>query len=188
MTAIADNGGSRRGNPLRWMVWGFATLLLLLPAIAMQFTDDVDWDARDFTLIGVILFACCATYEMAARYTGSRWYRAGVGIAVVAAFLMIWINLAVGMIATESNLENLIFAVVLLVGIVGGFVTRFRPDGMARALVATAIAQALAGVVALGWAEIEAFVLSGFFTAVWLLSAWLFRQAALKGSEPHTPV
>jgi len=178
MTTIAENGDGKRGNPLRWAVWGFATFLLLLPAIAMRFTSEVDWDARDFTIIGVLLFLVCGSYELAARYTGSRWYRAAVGVAVVSAFLMIWINLAVGMIATESNLENLIFAVVLLIGIFGAFIVRFRPDGMARTMVATAVAQSLAGVIALGWGEIEGFLASGFFAGLWLLSAWLFHQSA----------
>lgn len=28
---------------LRWVVWGGAGCLLLLPAVAMQFTSEVDW-------------------------------------------------------------------------------------------------------------------------------------------------
>jgi hypothetical protein len=63
---------------------------------------------------------------------------------------------------------------------------RFRPHGMARALAATALAQALVGVIALA-AGIgstapsfpEAIVfLTGFFAELWLISAWLFRKAA----------
>jgi di/tricarboxylate transporter len=57
---------------------------------------------------------------------------------------------------------------------------------MAYALCATALAQALAGAVALvaGWGSAGAnwpavvVVLTGFFTALWLVSASLFRKAA----------
>ena len=38
---------------------------------------------------------------------------------------------------------------VLAVGVVGAVIARFRPNGMARALLATALAQALVAVIAL---------------------------------------
>jgi phage-related minor tail protein len=53
---------------------------------------------------------------------------------------------------------------------------------MARASVATALAQALVGVVALFIGSVEGFLLSGFFVGVWLLSAWLFHRA--QGKKP----
>jgi hypothetical protein len=67
---------------------------------------------------------------------------------------------------------------VLAVGIVGAFAARFRPQGMARALVATALAQALVAVIALTAGLGSALVLTGIFMALWLVSAWLFRRAA----------
>ncbi len=75
---------------------------------------------------------------------------------------------------------------VLAVAIIGAFIARFRPHGMARALAATALAQALVGVIALavGFGSTapsfpEAIVfLTGFFAGLWLISAWLFRKAA----------
>jgi hypothetical protein len=75
---------------------------------------------------------------------------------------------------------------MLAVGILGGLIVRFQPDGMARALAATALAQALVGVIALvaglgstgaNWPRVIV-VLTGFFAALWLVSAWLFRQTA----------
>ena len=58
-------------------------------------------------------------------------------------------NLAVGIIGTEDNPANLMYGGVLAVGIVGAIIARFQPHGMARALVATALAQALVAVIAL---------------------------------------
>jgi lambda repressor-like predicted transcriptional regulator len=68
---------------------------------------------------------------------------------------------------------------VLAVGIVGAVIARFRPAGMARALVATALAQALVAVVALiAQAGLAPVVLTTAFAAPWLASAWLFGRAA----------
>jgi hypothetical protein len=160
-------------------VWGTAALLLLLPLVAMQFTDEVDWTLSDFIVMGAMLSAACGAYELATRMTGNRAYRAAVGVAVVAAFLLVWVNLAVGIIGSENNSANLLFAGVLAVGLVGALLARFQPRGMARAMVATAIAQALVAVVVplAGW-DLKAVPLTAFFSAAWLVAAWLFGKAA----------
>jgi hypothetical protein len=180
------SGGGGRGSRWRIAIWGTAAFLLLLPLLAMQFTDEVNWDETDFVVFGVMLAVACGTYELAARMTGNRAYRAAVGVAVAAAFILVWINLAVGIIGSEDNPANLMYGGVLAVAIVGGVLARFQAVGMARALSATALAQALVGVIALvaGFGDTapsfpEAIVvLTGFFAALWLLSAWLFRKAA----------
>jgi len=166
--------------------WAIAAVLLLLPLVAMQFTDEVDWDETDFMVMGAMLFVACGAFELAARMTGNMAYRAAIGVAVVGMFLLVWINLAVGIIGSEDNPANLMYLGVLCVGVAGAFIARFQPDGMARALGATALAQGLVAVIAwtagLG-SEGENYpqvivVLNGFFAALWLLSAWLFRKAA----------
>lgn len=190
MTIEARNGG-RRGFPWRIATWGAAAVLLLLPLVAMQFTAEVDWDVADFVTIGALLFAACGAIEMGARATRSTAYRAAVAVAVGAAFLLIWINLAVGIIGSEGNPANLMFAGVLAVGLIGAAIARFRPHGMAWAMAATAVAQGLVGLIALvaGWGAAGAnwpqviVVLTGFFVALWLASAWLFRRAA-RGQTP----
>ena len=184
MASKADDGG-RRGGAWRIALWGTAAFLLLLPLVAMQFTDEVRWDETDFIVIGAMLAVACGTIELAARM-GSILYRAAVAVAVVAAFLLIWLNLAVGIIGSEDNSANLMFGGVLAFGIVRACIARFRPAGMAVALVAMAFAQLTVGSVALvagfgstdpSWpADIVG--LTGFFTSLWLISAWLFRKAA----------
>jgi hypothetical protein len=108
-----------------------------------------------------------------------------VGLAVVASFLLIWINLAVGIIGSEDNPANLMYAGVLAIAIGGAMIARFRAGGMARALLATAIAQALVAAIAIVGGLVPPYnttqqilVLNGFFVVLWLLSAWLFRRAA----------
>ena len=53
----ADTGESgRRAN--RWRIAGWAAaalILLLLPLVAMQFTDEVNWDVADVAVAGALL-------------------------------------------------------------------------------------------------------------------------------------
>ena len=116
-------------------------------------------------------------------------YRAAVGVAFVTAFLLAWSNLAVGVIGSEDNPANLMYIGVLAVGIIGAIIARLRPRGMARALFATALAQALVPVIALIiWkpqvTSVEAFLgvlgvfgVNAFFFALFVGSALLFRHA-----------
>jgi hypothetical protein len=183
-------GNSERGGPRggRWRiaVWGTAAFLLLLPLVAMQFTNEVNWDETDFAIFGAMLAVACSIYELTASMTDNSAYQAAVGVAVAAAFILVWMNLAVGIIGPEDNPANLMFGGVLIVGIIGAIIARFQPHGMARALSATALAQMLAGVIALVTLmhqppirpAPEILVLNGFFATLWLISAWLFRKAA----------
>jgi hypothetical protein len=179
-------GGGRRGSRWRIAGWGTAALILLLPLFAMQFTDEVVWDETDFIVFGAMLVAAGGTFEVAARMTGNHAYRAAVGVAVAAAFLLVWMNLAVGIIGSEDDPANLMYRGVLAVGIIGAVIARFQPHGMTRALVATALAHALVAVIALIAGEHQSPVssvaeilgLNGCFAALWLISAVLFRKAA----------
>jgi hypothetical protein len=188
MAGNTEIGGGQRGNRWRIAVWGTATLMLLLPLFAMQVTDEVDWDAADFIIFGAMLVGAGGTYELAARMTANTAYRAAVGVALAAAFILVWMNLAVGIIGTEDNPANLMYGGVLAVGIIGAVIARFQPVGMARALVATAFAQALVAVIALIAGLGFTFILTGFFVALWLGSAWLFRKAAQENSGGRSAV
>jgi hypothetical protein len=156
--------------------------MLLAPLVAMQLTDEVDWTAFDFVVFGALLLAACGTFELAVRMTRSAPYRAAVAVALAGGFFLVWVNLAVGVIGSEQNPANLMFAGVLAVGLLGAVIARFQAPGMVRALAATALAQAVAGVVALLVGSVEGFLLSGFFVGLWLLSAWLFHRA--RGDTP----
>lgn len=174
-------------SPLRFLLWGGAATLLLLPAVAMQFDVGVDWSVGDFIVMGALFAVCCGTVEFGARASASWAYRAGVGVAVLAGFLLIWINLAVGIIGPDDGDPiNLIFAAAIAVAVAGAAIARGRPAGSARAMAAAALAQVAVAAIALvgdfgagepvwpwGFA-----LLMGFFTFLWLSSAWLFRTAA----------
>jgi len=72
-----------------------------------------------------------------------------VGVSLVAALLVLWINLAVGIIGEPDDPANLMYVGVLAVGMVGAVVSQLRPQGMARSLFSMAIAQALVAMVTL---------------------------------------
>jgi hypothetical protein len=167
--------------------WGAAAALVLLPLLAMQITDEVVWGLADFVFAGALVVGVGVTYELAASRTASAAYRAAVAVALAGAFILVWLNAAVGMIGSEDNPANLMYGGVLGTAIVGSVMARFRPHGMTRAFVATALVQALVAVVALiagsgatASGPLEISILNGFFAALWLVSAWLFRKAARK--------
>ena len=179
MAGNAKNSGGRRGSRWRIAAWAVAVaLILLLPLLAMQVTDEVAWDLADFAVAGALLFGAGLTYELVARKMGSIAYRAAVGIAVATALLLVWMNLAVGIIGNEDNPANLMYVGVLAVGLIGALIVRFQPRGMARALFATALALMLVAVIALLAGLGYTLILTGFFVALWLTSARLFRKAA----------
>jgi hypothetical protein len=165
--------------------------ILLLPLLAMQFTDEVVWDLTDFAVGGALLFGAGLTYELVARKTCNIAYRAAVGVAVAATLIVVWVNLAVGLIGSEDSPANLMYVGVLAVGIIGAIIVRLQSHGMARALFATALAQALVAVIALitgmdqypGSSVSEIVNLNVFFVALWVGSALLFRRASATGSK-----
>jgi len=117
--------------------------------------------------------------------TGKTLYRSAAGLALAAACVLVWLSLGVGIIGKDGDPANLMYFGVLAVGVGGALAARFRAPGMARALLATALAQAVVAAVALsaglglpysGPAEI--LLLNGFFIASFGGAAWLFRRAA----------
>ncbi len=190
MVEITENGGGRRGSYWRIAAWAAATLLLLLPLVAMQFSDEVNWSMADFAFAAVLLFGSLGAYELAVRKTGDTAYRGAIGLALAAAFLLIWMIGAVGLIGSEDNDANLMYYGVLAVGLIGAFVARFQPQGMARAMLATALAQALVTLIAViaGWGlpwspPMEILGINGFFVALWLIAARLFGNVARDRTE-----
>jgi hypothetical protein len=162
--------------------------ILLVPLLAMQFTDEVAWGVFDFAVAGALLGGTGLIHQLAARKAGNTAYRAAVGVALAATFILLWLMGAVGIIGVEGDRADLMYLGVLAVGIIGAIIGHFQPEGMARALLAMALAQALVAVIALIAGRhqdpissvFEIVGLNGFFVALFLGSAWLFRHAARK--------
>jgi len=125
------------------------TALLLVPLVAMQFTGEVNWSAGDFVVAWILLTGTGLAYKLLTVGSPHLAFRAGAGLGVVTALLLVWGNLAVGFIGDEGHPANLLYLGVLLIGLVGAFLSRFRPPGLALTLCAMAFAQFMVPLLAL---------------------------------------
>lgn len=132
-----------------------------------------------------ILMAYVA-YKEARPYSVS--YRFAIGIALVASVLLIWMSLGIGIIGSDGDPLNVVYFGVFAVGIIGVAIGRFEPQGMARALFATALAQGLVAAIAIisglgmPWSPPAELVgLNGLFIVLYVLSALLFQCARPRG-------
>ena len=187
-----DGGGRRRSL---WKGPALITaLILLILLLANHFVDGWTWPPGAFVLVGALLFGIGLTYELVTRNRDAVAYRAAVGIAFAAGFLLTWGNFV--QMADVTPFAAMYFGVPM-VGVIGTAVARLRPNGMARALFVTALAQALVLAAALiilitrnpqvtSWTapELRGFCGNAFFAMLFAGSALLFRKAASVESAP----
>ena len=117
-------------------------------------------------------------------------YGFAVGMALTAAFLIVWLNAAAGLIGIEDDdPANLLYVGVLAIGLIGAVIARLHPRGLARALFATALGTALVGAIALKLpntaSSLQIVMLHGMFVALFAGSALLFRYSARHGFLPR---
>jgi hypothetical protein len=113
-------------------------------------------------------------------------YKMAAGLALATPLVLFWMIGAVGILGRAGDRADLMYLGVIAVGLLGALIARFRPTGMARALIAMALAQMLVAVIALiagmhqaSYSSVgEILGLNAFFAVLFLASAWLFRKAA----------
>ena len=174
--------------PWRRLVWIFAAALLITPAVAMQFTDEVAWSLGDFAGAAALLAAAGLAAEVLLAAGRGRHFRLGAALGLAGLALAAWVNLAVGIVGTGPNPANLAHGALLIAGVVGATTARMRP----RALQVVAAALA-GGILCIGTVAIATGLVGGlegslshlalaapFAVAAWLLggSAHLSRAAA----------
>jgi len=173
-------------------------LLLLIPLIAMQFSDEVVWTLSDFIFAGTLIFATGFTYILVTRVLAPRMgdnivYRVAVGFALFTGLFLIWVNGAVGIIGSEDNPVNALYFGVIAVGIIGAFIARFRPQGMVFTMFAMAIAQALIAAIAIIGGLYQSppstvfhiIGVNGFFIMLFVIAALLFRHTAQEQTQEN---
>ena len=75
-------------------------LLLLVPFLAMQFTNEVNWTLADFVVAGALLLGTGLSCELVLRKVKKTQYRIAICAAILLALALIWIELAVGIFGT----------------------------------------------------------------------------------------
>jgi hypothetical protein len=161
----------------------------------MQFTDwGVNWTLGDFVFAGGMLLGAGVTYELAAR-VGNLAYRAGAVVALGAGVLTLWVTGAVGIIGSENNPGNLGYPAVVALAIAGTIVTGGQAARMVWVMALAALATVLTPVI--GYAGLanpasdvmapEVFAATGFFAAMWALSAFFFRTARADRAAAKAP-
>lgn len=77
-----------------------AAILLSIPFIAMQFTNEVNWNASDFIIMGILLFGTGLLCELVMRKVKSIKNRVFICAVILLILFLIWAELAVGIFGT----------------------------------------------------------------------------------------
>ncbi len=170
--------GTNFFNPWRVAGWGLAAALLATPAIAGW-----PWEFRGFVLVGVVLTVIGVTMELGLRHARDLTHKAGFTIAVATWFFLLWSGFIGAADDYDANLFYLVEIAIALSGAVGA---KFRPDGMARAMVFTALFQlaVAAGSYRAGWQfagerePLAQLILNSGLIVPWALAGVLFHRTA----------
>lgn len=99
MTGHSNSATGVRGV-WRLILWGGLALLLLTPALAMQFTSKMDWSLSDFIIMGALLGMLGLGIEAVMRLLRDWPARLAACSVTVITFLAIWAEMAVGVLGT----------------------------------------------------------------------------------------
>ena len=75
-------------------------LLLSIPLITMQFNNNVIWSVADFILAGIIIFSVTQLILVLLKTTKHPKIKVILVTLIIVLFLLIWIELAVGIFGT----------------------------------------------------------------------------------------
>jgi len=167
------------------------TGLLLIPLIAMQFTNEVDWTLSDFIIAGLLIYGTGLSYIFITKLTMNTVYRIAVGFSLISGLFLLWSNMAVGIIGSENNSINLLYFLVIFTGIAGAFISRFRPGGLSITMFAAAAVTACIAITALiteaqqdPYSSVyNILAVNGFFTTLFIISGMLFRYSKERGAK-----
>ena len=75
-------------------------IILLIPMMAMQFTDEVNWSFLDFIIMGIMLSITGLALGIIIKKIKDYKYRNIFITIIVMIFLLIWAELGVGLFGT----------------------------------------------------------------------------------------
>lgn len=71
--------------------------------MAMQFTDEVNWDLADFVVAGILLLSTGLTGEFILKNVAQIKYRIAILTALFFVLIIIWVELAVGIFGSPFS-------------------------------------------------------------------------------------
>jgi hypothetical protein len=166
-------------------------VILFIPLVAMQFTNEVNWSVSDFLIMEVLIFTTGFSYMLLTRLTSNIIYKAAVALGIASTFLLIWANLAVGLIGSGPNAANLMYIGIVAIVITGTFLSRFTTKGMEWVMFSAAVTLMLFAIIQLlakmyqypGSSAVEIIAVNGFFATLYAVAGLLFRYINLKHSS-----
>lgn len=74
--------------------------LLLIPLIAMQYTNEVTWTLIDFVVAAALLIGAFLAIYLTVVKINRKFHRITLTIVILTMFFLVWAELAVGIIGT----------------------------------------------------------------------------------------
>ena len=85
---------------MRFMRILFSSLMLLIiPLIAMPFSNQVDWTGSDFIIAGLLLLVAAFAIEVVLRLFTKKRNQVAIIAVLIYVFLSIWAEIAVGVLS-----------------------------------------------------------------------------------------
>lgn len=158
-----------------------ALAVWMVPVMAAQFVESWHWGVAGFVGAYLLFFLTGMAIALIARRMGVWSYKAGVGIALVAAFALGWSTMV--QTADSGHPERLWYLSVLVVGFIGAYLAQLKAPGLAVTLFAMAAALALISLMLPSGAppDMALRMASGHvvYTVLFASSGLLFRHASL---------
>ena len=145
----------------------------------------MNWSTADFAFAAALIGTLVLGIWLAIRLNRHLLYRAAFLLTLAGSLVLIWINGAIGVIGSAGNPANLLFGIVLLIGLVGMVASRFRAGGMSATLLIMAVIQTGIGTTAIAlnlgdggalWPW-DTFAATAVFTTIWLAASLGFRMS-----------
>jgi len=88
-------------RPIKYII--STVFLLLIPLIAMQFTNQVNWTPSDFIVAAILLLSTGFAIDFVIKKVLTKKYRITLSAIIIVMLLLVWAELAVGIFGTPFS-------------------------------------------------------------------------------------
>ncbi|WP_313270314.1 hypothetical protein [Epilithonimonas vandammei] len=78
------------------LLYSIPFVILSIPLMAMQFTEEVNWTISDFLVMGILLFTTVFTIDFVLKKFKTLKSRLILTVGIVVLLALVWAELAVG--------------------------------------------------------------------------------------------